>query len=225
VAILALLIPQGFCYTVVEHSICWGWSDEGLPEVTNEFLLTDVNVYLYIKITWVDVQEFESLWATIPDMMRGLSSAGSIEGSFLNMKRFRIVLKDPSGAEVSLPSPRKMYTVLCDPPGCISSGFWELLTITETTANGRWKVYWYEGDSLVFADEFVIGEEPAPQQEGGPSEPSFLERYGLLLVVGLAVAVAGIAVVAFLLTRRKGATVIPPPPGPPTPYMRAPSRS
>jgi len=212
VAILALLIPPGFCYTVVEHSVCRGWSNEGLPQATNEFLLTDVKVYLYIKITWADIEEFERLWATIPDMMRGLSSLGSIEGSFLNMKGFRIVLKDPSGAEVSLPSPKKMHTVLCDPPGCISSGFWELLTITETTANGRWKVYWYEGDALVFVDEFVIGEEAVSQQEGGTSGPSFLEEYGLFLVGGLFLAVAGIALAAYLLTRRKEATAIPPPP-------------
>lgn len=209
VAIAAWLIPQGLCYTLVEHSVCKSWTDQGDPIAADKFLLTDNKVYLYVKFRWTDVQEFERLWGLrVWIGMRGLSSADAIEGAILDMKVFKITLKDPSGVEVNLPSPRKMHRVICDPPGCISSGFWEILTITDTTKNGRWKVSWYEGDSLKFADEFVVGEE-TPEQ-------SFLERYILLIGLGSVIIIAAIAVVAFVLTRKKR-TVERPPPSPPPP--------
>jgi len=197
-------IPQAYGFTVVNRSICKGWTEKGEPVVTSKFSITDEKVYLYFNISWVDVNEYEQKWGTIPTFQRGLASASSITESF-NLKTLRIVLTDPSQAEVNTFYQRTIRNVTCKPPGCISSAFLEILSITNTTKNGRWKLKWYDGSALIFTEEFVVGEE-----EGAP-EQTFLEKFGLWIVVILAVVVVVAAVaIYFVRGKRKAAETAEP---------------
>lgn len=196
IIITAGSIPQVYGYTFLKHPICKGWTEEGEPIVTDKFLLTDEKVYLYFEISWVDVQEYEQKWGEIPDIQRGIISAERMEESF-EMKTFRISLTDPSRTKVNIPYPRTMHKVIFDPPGCVSSAFLEILVITDTTKNGRWKVSWYDGDELIFTEEFVVGEEKiVPMQ-------TFLEKFGLWIAVILVVVVVAVGGVAIYIFRGK----------------------
>jgi len=211
-------IPQVIGYTLVGRSICKGWTETGNPIVTNNFALTDEKVYLYFRFSWSNIQEYEQKWGSIPSIQQGLISAESMQESF-EMKTFRISLTDPSQTNVGIPSPRTMHKVILDPPGCISSAFLEILDISGTTKNGRWKVSWYDGETHLFSEEFVVGEEKVDGKLA--PEQTFLEKYGagIGVIIVLAAAVAAVTLYAFRRRRKKKLTQapavsvpVPPPP-------------
>jgi len=197
------LTPKVYGYTFVVHQTCKGWTQEGQPITADTFLVTNATVYLYFNISWVSVQEYEQKWGQIPTFQRGLISAGRIEESF-QMATFRISLIDPSQTVVNSFGTRIMHKVACKPPGCISLAFLEILTITNQTKNGRWKLNWYDGDQLIFTNEFVVGEEKFA------SEQNFLEKYGIW-IGAILVVIAGVAVAAYIFIRKKKAPEVPKP--------------
>jgi len=197
------LTPKVCGYTFAVHQTCKGWTQEGQPITADRFSLTDEKVYLYFNISWPSVQEYEQKWGQIPTFQKGLISAGRIEESF-QMATLRISLMDPSQTVVNSFGTRIMHKVACKPPGCISSAFLEILTITNQTKNGRWKLNWYDGNQLIFTNEFVVGEEEiAPEQ-------TFLEKYGLL-IGAILVVIAVVAVAAYIFIRKKKAPEVPKP--------------
>jgi len=127
----------------------------------------DVNVHevvdreritcLKLGITWSSIEEYEEKWGRIPQIQHGIVSAGKITET-AELRTIRIYLKDPDGRRVEIIKPRTIHDVHFEPPGCISTGFLELLDITEDTPNGRWTVVWEQDGREVFSEEFLVGE-------------------------------------------------------------------
>jgi flagellar basal body-associated protein FliL len=226
VIITGSLIPQVYGLNFNNHQICKGWTQQNEPITANKFN-TGETVYLYFRISWTGIQEYEQTWGDIPTMQQGLSSAGSMTELY-QLETFKISLADPSGAEVNTFSTRAMHQVECEPPGCVSSAFLEIINVTSTTKNGRWKLNWYDGNTLLFSEEFVVGEEqagPSPSQGQQTLEPSPspgqqtpLDILGPLIAVIIAIIIALVAIIIYLSRRKKKIPETPetPPPPPPT---------
>jgi len=202
VIIIGSLIPQVYGFNFDNHQICNGWTQEKAPIAANKFELTDTMVYFYFKISWANMDEFQQTW-----------------------ENFRISLIDPSGAEVKTfttiivynaaiiqATPMHHYSASLNETAFVTSAFMEVLSITSTTKNGRWKLNWYNGNTLLFSEEFVVGEEPA-----GQLIP--LDILGPLIAVIIAIIIALAAIIIYLSRRKKKIPEMPetPPQPPPTP--------
>lgn len=209
------LIPQVYGLNFNNHQICKGWTQQGEPITANKFELTAQTVYLYFKISWTDTQEFEQTWKDLSPPPLPVSAESMTE--LYQLKTFKISLADPSGAEVNTFSTRVMHQVKFEPPGCVSSAFLEIINITSTTKNGKWKLNWYNGNTLLFSEEFVVGEEQAgPSPSPGQQTP--LDILGPLIAVIIAIIIAIVAITIYLSRRKKKIPETPetPPPPPPT---------
>jgi flagellar basal body-associated protein FliL len=190
VLITGSLIPQAYGFNFDNHQICKGWTQQDEPITANKFN-TGETVYLYFNISWTSIQEYEQTWR----------------------ETFKISLVDPSGAEVNTFSTMVLDQVYYE-YGCESSAFLEVLDITSTTKNGRWKLNWYDGNTLLFREEFVVGEEQAgPSPSPGQQTP--LDTLVPLIAVIIAIIIALVAIIIYLSRRKKKTpetTGIPPPP-------------
>ncbi len=195
IAITSSLIPQAYAFNFDNHQICKGWTPQKQPIPANKFD-TGETVYLYFKITWTGIEEYEQTW-----------------------ENFKISLIDPSGAEVNTFATTTMHQLIFNPPGCLNSAFLEVLNVTSTTKNGTWKLKWYNGDTVLFTEEFVVGEEQAGPGDGGPGQQTPLGNLGPLIGVIIAIIIALAVVIIFLSRRKKKPpkTAELPPPPPPTP--------
>lgn len=204
------LIPQAYAFNFDSHQICKGWTQQDEPIAANKFELTTQTVYFYFKISWASMDEFEQTW-----------------------ENFRIALIDPSGAEVKTfttiivynaaminGATMYHYSASLTESAFVTSAFIEALNITSTTKNGKWKLKWYNGDTLLFSEEFVVGEEqagPSPSlSPGGQQTP--IDALGPLIAVIIAIIIALVVIIIFLSRRKKKMPETPevPPPPPPT---------
>ena len=202
VIITTSLIPQVYGFNFDNHQICKGWTQEKAPIVANKFELTDQTVYFYFKISWANMDEFEQTW-----------------------ENFRISLIDPSGAEaktfttiivynaaVIQATPMYHYFASLNESAFVTSAFFEVLNITSATKNGKWKLNWYNGSTLLFREEFVVGEEQAGQQTP-------LDILGPLIAVIIAIIIALVAIIIYLSRRKKKIPETLETPSPPLPTL------
>jgi len=183
-------------YTILAHKIAKIEGDTMTP--TNRFLPNDKAVYLHFEIDWRSVEDCEKT-------------------------RFTTKLYNPDGlmSETSL----SLYIEVLGAGQAMRSGNLLLFNITDTTKLGTWRVEWYEGDKLLFSEQFDIASTAPPITTTTPkttatitptTTPTTTEARTqattttttpmlgptTLLIVIVAV-VAALAVVGILLLRRR----------------------
>jgi len=208
--VLLGFVPQTQAYTFVAHSVCKGWTEAKEPIKAERFLVDD-SVYLYFHIDW--------------------EYAGECETDSVN---FRVALIDPKGSEVKIGPPFRYYHVRFE-EGCLTSGFLHVLNVTETTKNGGWRVDWYDGDKLLFSEEFTVGSaspspspsptatssfspSPSPTSSPAPVERTFGEQYGLWIVAVVAIVI--VAVLVIMASKRRKRPPYAPAPSPKATLLR-----
>lgn len=229
--VIANIPSNVHAYTFSSHSICRGWTEDRTPILADRYLPGDT-VYLYFEIVWVDLSEYETKWREISEFEMGIISASRIVEHY-PMKSFSIQLLGPGGQMVNSFNDRKMEKPLFMPEShapAIASAFLEILNVTSTTESGIWHLKWFDGATLVFDEEFMVGQ-PATKTTlmttettgGPPSVPptrGFFEGYVLWIIVALgAVAVVVLAFWKTRIAKRPRAPVQPAPeaPGPTAP--------
>ena len=155
-------------------------------------------ICLKLGIAWSDIEEYEEKWGEIPQWQHGTVTANKIMET-AELKAIRIYLKDPDGEEVDIIHPRTIREVSFDPPGCISEGYLELLTITDDPANGYWKVVWEDDGKEIFSETFLVGEEP----ENGEDKDK--DKDGIpVILIAIGIAIPIVMILAAIYVKKRG---------------------
>jgi hypothetical protein len=198
-------------YTFSSHLICRGWTEDRTPILADRYLPGDT-VYLYFEVNWANSSEAESTSFKI--------QLSSPRGEVIHFHEYKTYMYSEQHSNPGVS------------PGVSTSGFLEILNVTSTTENGLWHLKWFDGATLVFDEEFTVGQQATKttpktiETTSGlpPVAPRerFFEAYVLWIIVALG-AVA-VVVLAFWKTHIAKPLRAPVQPAPEAPGPTAPTQ-